>query len=168
MWDLEDMSGIIRCILWPEDFAKHGHLVEADKILALRGVIDKRPGSEEANFIVNELIPLENLESRYTKGIVVRLDEEKHGERGLTGLYEILRGYPGTCEVQLAIALADRTRVILACEGVRVAYGPEMRARVVEFLGEGCFKVQTAEFKPTQQPQRGRGNGYQRQTAGAG
>ena len=83
-------------------------------------------------------------------------------------MYEILRGYHGTCEVQLAIALADRTRVILACEGVRVAYGPEMRARVVEFLGEGCFKVQTAEFKPTQQPQRGRGNGYARQPAGAG
>ena len=76
------MAGIMRCILWPEDFAKHGHHVEADKILALRGVIDKRPGSEDANFIVNELIPLENLESRYTKGIVVRIDERNHAAEG--------------------------------------------------------------------------------------
>jgi DNA polymerase-3 subunit alpha len=168
MWDFEDMAGIMRCILWPEDFAKHGHHVEADKIIALRGVIDKRPGSEDANFIVNELIPLENLESRYTKGIIVRVDEEKHGERGLQTLFEILRGYPGNCDVQLVLTLADKSRAVCACDGVKVAFGPEMRERVTAFLGEGSFRVQTAEFKPTQQPQKfGRGNGYQRQPANA-
>jgi DNA polymerase-3 subunit alpha len=166
MWDFEDMAGIMRCILWPEDFAKHGHHVEADKIVALRGVIDKRPGSEDANFIVNEIIPLENLESRYTKGIIVRVDELKHGERGLDDLFEILRGYPGACDVQLVLALADRSRVVLAADGVKVAFGNELRERIVSYLGEGSFRVQTAEFKPTQQaPKYGRGNGYQRQTA---
>jgi len=164
MWDLEDMSGIMRCILWPEDFAKHGANVEADKIIALRGVIDKRPGSEDANFIVNEIIPLESLESRFTKGIIVRIDEEKHGERGLTGLYEILRGYPGACDVQLSLALADRSRVLLSCNGVKVAFNQELRQRIVDFLGEGSFKVQTAEFKATQKPER---RNFQRQPAGA-
>ena len=66
-----------------------------------------------------------------------------------------------------ALTLADRTRVILACGGVQVAFNPELRQRIVEFLGEGNFKVQTADFKPTQQPPRGRGNGYQRQAANA-
>ncbi len=30
MFDLEDVEGSIRCILWPQDFAQHGHLVVAD------------------------------------------------------------------------------------------------------------------------------------------
>ena len=169
MWDFEDMSGIMRCILWPSDFAKHGHHVEADKIIALRGVIDKRPGSEDANFIVNELIPLESLEARYTKGIVVRLDEDKHGPAGLEALYEILRGYPGNCDVQLELMLSDRTRVVLGCgDGVRVAFGSELRQRIIDYLGDGSFRVQKAEFKPTPPPQRGpRGNGYAKQGAGA-
>ena len=47
MWDLEDTSGIMRCILWPEDFAKHGHLVEADSILAVRGVVDNGPAARK-------------------------------------------------------------------------------------------------------------------------
>ena len=37
MCDLEDLDGIIRCILWPEQFAEYGQLVKADAILALRG-----------------------------------------------------------------------------------------------------------------------------------
>ncbi len=157
MWDLEDMQGIMRCILWPEDFAKHGIHVEQDKIVVVRGAIDKRPGSEDANLIVNEIIPLEALESRYTKGIVVRVDETKHGEKGLQGLMEILRGYPGNCEVQLVLTLADRTRLVCASDAIRVAFDPEMRRRVTEFLGADSLKVMAAEFKPSapQRPQRG-------------
>ncbi|HEV3025397.1 MAG TPA: DNA polymerase III subunit alpha, partial [Pirellulales bacterium] len=83
MWDLEDMSGIMRCILWADDYARFTDLVEADRVLAARGVIDKRPGSEEANLIVNELIPLTALQSRYTKGAIVRIDERVHGEAAL-------------------------------------------------------------------------------------
>ena len=79
MFDLEDLEGIVRCIVWPEEFARFGHLVQADAILAVRGAIDRRAGSEEANLIVNELIPLEELRRRGTKGIVVRVHEESHG-----------------------------------------------------------------------------------------
>src|SRR5262249_2926067 len=38
MWDLEDMSGIMRCILWADDYLRLGQLVEADRVLAVRGV----------------------------------------------------------------------------------------------------------------------------------
>ena len=56
----------MRCIVWPEQFAHYEHLIQPDAIVVIRGAVDKRPGSEEANFIVNEVIPLEDLPSRYT------------------------------------------------------------------------------------------------------
>ena len=52
MWDLEDLDGIVRCIIWPEQFAEFGELVKADAILAVRATIDRRPGGEEINLIV--------------------------------------------------------------------------------------------------------------------
>jgi len=55
-FDLEDLDGITRCILWPDDYAVCGDLVAADNILAVRGVIDRRGGGDEINFIVNELM----------------------------------------------------------------------------------------------------------------
>ena len=76
MFDLEDMrAALMRCILWPEDFAKFGHLVAADAILVVRGAVDRRPGSEEANLIVNELIPLaDRCAPDLRKGIIVRVE----------------------------------------------------------------------------------------------
>ena len=100
MFDLEDTAGMMRCILWPEEFANYGQLVKADAILVVRGAIDQRPGSEEANLIVNELIPLVGSgRPAYTRGVLIRVDEEPHGVRGLEQLYEILRGYPGQLRV---------------------------------------------------------------------
>jgi len=36
MFDLEDVDGTIRCILWPDGFAEMGQLVQADAILMAR------------------------------------------------------------------------------------------------------------------------------------
>ena len=95
MFDLEDVDGTIRSIVWPEQFAEMGQLVVADAILLVRGAIDRR-GGEEANLVVNELIPLDQLDSRYTTGIVVRIDEREHGESALDKIKEIVRSSPGT------------------------------------------------------------------------
>jgi DNA polymerase-3 subunit alpha len=88
MFDLEDLEGMVRCILWPEDFAVHGERAQADAILAVRGVIDRRPGGDEVNLIVNELIPLEELSERFTRGIIIRVTEQNrngNGHRNGTG-----------------------------------------------------------------------------------
>ena len=166
MFDLEDMHGAMRCILWPEDFAVHGHLAEADAILVIRGAVDRRPGSEEANIVVNELIPLGDLQSRFTKGMMVRIMEQHHGERALQELFEILRGYPGNCELQLVLCLADGSRVFMKSDKVRVELNAEMRSRIDGLLGPGNVKLIAAPPTPSRAPQNGKGNyGRDRQMA---
>ena len=140
MFDLEDMQGIMRCILWPEQYVEYGELVQPDAILVVIGVVDKRPGSDEANLIVNELIPLDQLQSRYTRGVMIRLLESTHGLRAVEQLYEILRGYPGKGELKLSIWLADGRRVQSDCK-MRIEINGEMRSRVEELLGPGNFRL---------------------------
>ena len=144
MFDLEDSAGMIRCILWPDTFVRYGELVAADAIRVVRGAIDKRPGSEEANLIVNEILALEDLEARYTRGVAIRLKEEEQGLVKLEQLHEILRGYPGEYPLELTLDLADGSRVPCACAEFRVGLAPEMRTRVEELLGPGNFRLQTA------------------------
>jgi DNA polymerase-3 subunit alpha len=158
MFDLEDLEGMVRTIVWPEEFAAYGHLVAADAILALRGSIDRRPGSEEVNFIVNELIPLDELAKRFTRGMMIRVQEETHGPERLDQLYEVLRGYPGDCEVQLALWLADGAKVYLKSERLRVDLNPELRTRVDELLGPGNVKLLSAPPKPNGNGQSGNRN----------
>jgi DNA polymerase-3 subunit alpha len=139
MWDLEDMDGIMRCIMWPEQFAQFGPLVTGDAIVGIRGAIDRRPGAEEVNLVVNELMPIEALAERYTNGVVISLREADGVER-LESLREILRGYPGAKSLKLALTLNDGGRVQLDCpKGVDLTQ--ELRTRVDDLLGPGAFRL---------------------------
>ncbi|MDY0169988.1 MAG: DNA polymerase III subunit alpha [Thermoguttaceae bacterium] len=148
MFDLEDTDGLVRCILWPDKFVEYGEMVEADAILMVRGKVDKRPDSEEATLIVDELIPLDQLAARYTRGVAIRLYEEQHGERVVEQLHEILCGYPGTRELNLVIYLRDGSRVPCSCRDVRVEINAEMRRRVEELLGPGNFRLIASPPRP--------------------
>jgi len=146
-FDLEDMDGSIRCILWPEAFQRLEQLVQPEAILLVQGTIDRR-GGDEANLIAGDLIPLEELASRYTRGVMVKISEEAHGEEVLPKLHEILRGYPGDCQLKLYMVLSDGTGVHLTSQRIRVDVNAQMRSRVDELLGPGHFKLLTASPQP--------------------
>ena len=159
MFDLEDKDGIMRSIVWPEQYAEFGEMVEADAILAVAGVIDKRPGSEEANLIVNELIPLEDLPKRCSHGIKIRVFEDSHALKGpkvLDQLNEILRGYPGNCSLELLLCLEDGRQVTCECRKTKIEINPEMRSRVTELVGPENVRLLT---KPLAVRKNGRAKG---------
>lgn len=156
-FDLEDRDGAIRCILWPDDFVTYGELVQADAVLVARGVIDRR-GGDEANLIVNELIPLDELDSRYTSGIIVCISERNFDTGTLKQVHEILRGYPGTRELQFLLSLADGSRVKMKSNRMKVEITPELRNRLDDLLGPGHLRMITSPPKPSAGG-NGRGNG---------
>jgi DNA polymerase-3 subunit alpha len=161
MFDLEDMEGSLRCIIWPEEFSRFGELVTPDAILILRGRIDKRPGSEEANLIIDEVMTPADMRDRCTKGMIVRVHEESHGIRGLEQVHEILRGYPGSLALELLLCLADGSKVRCQCEGLRIDVTAEMRDRIDELLGPGNVRLITA--RPQSPPVPKSRNGFSRQ-----
>jgi DNA polymerase-3 subunit alpha len=156
MWDLEDLDGIVRCIMWPEQFAEFGHLVKADATLAVRASVDRRPGGEEINLIVQELIPLEELSARFTSGVVIRVREETHGEDALPKLKEIVRGYPGDKPLKLRLDLANGGSITIDCPKNSVAIDAELRRRVDELLGPGNFRLMGASRAPAPHVTNGR------------
>jgi DNA polymerase-3 subunit alpha len=156
MWDLEDLDGMVRCIMWPEQFAEFGHMITADAILAVRASVDRRPGGEEINLIVQELIPLEELSARFTSGVMIRVREEVHGIEALNKLREIVRGYPGTKPLRLRLELADGGCVAIDCPKSGVTIDPELRRRVDELLGSGNFRLLSAPRSPAQHVTIGR------------
>lgn len=148
MWDLEDLDGIVRCILWPEQFAEYGHLVVGDATVAVRAVIDRRPGAEEVNLIINEVMPITDLAERFTSGMMVRVDEAQHGEEMLRTLHEIVRGYPGKKSLRLMLTLEDGSTAQME-SGKRVDVTAELRQRVEQLLGPGNFQPIGGPPKPT-------------------
>jgi DNA polymerase-3 subunit alpha len=141
MFDLEDMQGSVRCILWPNDYVDFGEHAQADAIVMAKASVDRRGGGDEVNLIVNELIPIDQLDSRYTRGVVIRLDEQIHGSDGLKKLHEISRAYPGNCDLQLQLALVDGRHVTMTSSKLRVDIVPEYRRRVEELVRPENFRL---------------------------
>src|SRR5262249_43174861 len=101
------------------------------------------------NVIVDELIPLAELADRYSSGVVIRLAEADHGERGLEQLREILRGYPGNKKVRLGLDLAAGGRVWLESASLRIEPPTQLRRRVESLLGPASFHLQAAAPRPS-------------------
>jgi len=148
MFDLDDMQGAVRCILWPTEFVQVGHQVLQDAIVLIHGTIDKR-GGDEANLIVNRISPFDQLDYMFTSGIRLLVNEKQHKPDVLQKLYEIVRGYPGDRELELELELADGTVVKTVCHKLKVKLDAEMRERLVETLGDSQVQYLTQAPQPT-------------------
>jgi DNA polymerase III subunit alpha len=140
-FDLEDINGAIRCILWPKNFVDAGQFVEPDAIVLARGKIERRGTGDEANMLIDELIPFKSLDTRYTHGIRLRLDETRHDPQTIAKLREILRGYPGKQELLFAVQMADGEVVHLKTGKLKVEINAELRDRIDDCLGSGHYKL---------------------------
>lgn len=141
---LEDETGTLRSILWPQQYAKYEELVKPDSVVFATGRIDKSRSEEEGdgntNLIVDEMHTLEEAQRKFLKGIMLAFDETQHGEAGLRDLYEILRGSPGNVEIQLRIRLRDGRVAIMNCER-KVDLDETLHRRIIRLLGAGSITV---------------------------
>lgn len=140
-FDLEDMQGNIRCILWPRGFALCGERVQPDAVVLIKGKVDRRGGGDEANLIVDEITPLDELDNKFTHGMRIRLDEAEHDETTVSKVREIVRGYPGSKELHLSMSLQEGETVHFRADKFKVEISPQLRERLDDLLGHGHYKL---------------------------
>ena len=146
MFDLEDLDGSVRCICWPTEFEKIGHLIQPDAVLIVQGNVDKR-GGDEANLVVKDVVPINQMQQRNTLGLTIRVSESDHDDKIFSKLHEVLRGYPGSKEVSFNIALQDGSTVSVKNNRYGVDIQPELRERLDDLLGKGNIKPIFAKTK---------------------
>ena len=139
MFDLEDVDGAIRCILWPQDYAKHGDAIKPDAIVVLQGRLDYR-GGDEANMIVDKVIPIDQLDQNLTHGLKIMIDQQQHGEDALKSAYEILRGYPGNRQLKIEIILEDGMRVEMD-SNKKIDINDQLTRRLTDLLGKTSIEM---------------------------
>ena len=139
MFDLEDVDGAIRCILWPQDFVKHGHNIKSDAVVVLQGRLDFR-GGDEANMIVDKVIPIEELDQSLTHGMKIMIDEQFHPPETVKTAYEIIRGYPGNRQLKIELIMADGMRVELNSTK-RVEINDQLTKRLSDLLGATAVEM---------------------------
>ncbi len=105
IFQLEDFTGRVKCVLWSDQFARYKDEVAEDRVLLFEGHVEWRAGSSEPDVIVEKVMTLDQAKRDLTKEMVIRLpygeDEETLGK--IDRLKAILPNYRGPCPVWLLV-----------------------------------------------------------------
>lgn len=103
---LEDQTGGVKCVCWPEAYGKCGELLQNDAPVLVSGKIEV---SDEGTvtLIAEEMVRLEGILQRKSRALVVRVPFGGERDGTLETLFGLLEKRRGDCEVFLDVVLED-------------------------------------------------------------
>jgi DNA polymerase III subunit alpha len=111
---LEDQTGGVKCVCWPEVFSKFEVNVQEDAPVLITGKVEVTDDGA-ATIIAEEVTRLEEVLQRKSRAVIVRLPGAKDGL--LDKVFGILDSHRGDCEVMLDMILNDGVLVRLRPHG---------------------------------------------------
>jgi DNA polymerase-3 subunit alpha len=163
---LEDLEGQIDGTIFAESLAEiqkdYPDAVEAERIVFLRGKVDKR--RETPGVVVNDLVPIEHAVARLTCGIKIAVEAPDAVQDLLTRLKPILVRHKGNCDLFLQLPANNVNKVIIRLDSqwsVRPTTALKLELETtlnghgkVELAGDGTRRIKRLqEQKLFQEPE---------------
>jgi DNA polymerase-3 subunit alpha len=131
---LEDFTGSVECVMWPDDFARHKDLLQDDAIIFAVASVER--AREEPGLVIQRLLTLEQVEQERTTGVLLHFRLDLHSQHDLEAVARILKRAPGACPVFLSIRDTAGKRILMkASEELRVNPKTFPRAELETLLG---------------------------------
>jgi DNA polymerase-3 subunit alpha len=112
-FDLEDPSGIMRCIAWPEDYARYEELIKAESVIIVAGKVDRR--GREPNLVVNRIYTLDQADKEFTSQVAIKFEKGLHSHEDVQRVRNVISRFPGSTDVILLVdSWADQIRNLYA------------------------------------------------------
>lgn len=149
---LEDRSGGVKCVVWPDAYKKAQRLLQTDVAVLVSGKIEVTEDGA-VTVIAGEIEPLEDIRQRRAKTMIVRLPSEAACSLVLMeDVFRVLNTHRGSCEVLFDVQLSDGVLVRARLhDNLRVNGNLKVESDLrqvgcrVEWLG----LKSTADFKPS-------------------
>jgi DNA polymerase-3 subunit alpha len=138
---LDDVAGNVEVVVFPETFGKHGHHVEADAMLLVRGKFEK--DDESARIVATELMPVSALRERTTREVAIHLAVPPHGRHTFEALAELFSRHRGDRRVSLELDVKGNERPLKVKADVaqRVRPSEKLVAEVEQICGTGTVEL---------------------------
>ncbi len=141
-FNLEDPTGSIEVVAFPETFARAAALIANDAMVVVRGKLEK--DEESARLIASDISPVAELQERLAREVMIRLAAPPHGRKTFELLADVFTQHRGDRRVSFELLLsggAQPLRVKAALEGVRVRPSASLIADVERVCGQGSVEV---------------------------
>jgi DNA polymerase-3 subunit alpha len=137
---LEDLTGKIEVVAFPESFGKYGPYLREGQLVWIKG---KYMGEEDNRRIsLSQAMPLTEAFEKQAKRVVVRIFLPGLEEATLAELKTILDGYEGRCPVEFELETPHSYRLVAqSAEVQRVTPSEELIKKIEDLLGENSVSV---------------------------
>lgn len=111
---VEDTSGSIEVMVWPEQYATYGSCIEADKALLVCGEVMMK--DERCQFVADEIYRLEEAPQFFAKTFHIHLPSTSLDDTKLEEIKQILKMHPGTTDVVICLLFPGGEKVFVAAD----------------------------------------------------
>jgi DNA polymerase III subunit alpha len=133
---VEDLDGAVDVMFFSNSYANHGVNLVEDKIVAIRGKVDKR---EEQPRISAIDLTLPDLNQIPTGPLVISMEMSRCTPPVIERMKEILRSHPGAREVHLQLDENGKKTILKIDAGLKVTSSPSLSADLKTVLGPDCL-----------------------------
>ncbi len=137
---LEDLTGKIELICFPEAYKKLAEKLKIDVPVLVRGVLR---GEEDSapKLAISNIAALEDVKIKLPSSMRIRIALDRSSEAALTQLHAMIVATPGPGKILLDFEQKDEFLVVLEPEGLSVAADKGFVERVEELMGHGAVRV---------------------------
>jgi DNA polymerase-3 subunit alpha len=137
---LEDLTGKIDLICFPEAYKRMAESLKIDVPVLVRGVLR---GEEDAapKLAISNITALEDVKLKLPSSMRIRIALDRVGEPALTELHAMMVATPGNGKILLDFEQRDDYLVVLEPEGLGVAADRAFIERVEELVGAGAVRI---------------------------
>ena len=94
---LEDFTGSVECVMWPDDYARYKDQIDEDKIVFVAGAIERT--RDEPGLVLTKVLSLEQGKKERMTGLVLLMSLSEHEPSQLDAIANVLRRARGTLPV---------------------------------------------------------------------
>ena len=108
---LEDLDGSVEVLIFPESYARYGPSLKADMAIFVCGMANLR--EDKPKIVADQIIPLEDVPTKFTKAVHIRLSAGTTEESALSRVHEVIGAHKGNVPVLFCFIYADGKLVFL-------------------------------------------------------
>ena len=137
VFTVEDSSGSVEVIAFPETFQRSASLIEPGTLVLVRGKLER--DDESTRILASEILPLETVRERLAREVAIRVPQPLE-RRVFEALGEVFSKHRGDRRVVIEIELPDQPRLRVRADvssQIRVRPSPALVADVEQIVGPG-------------------------------
>jgi DNA polymerase III subunit alpha len=137
---LEDMSGKVELLIFPESFRKLGEKVKLEVPVLIRGGVRIEDGAN-AKLTVNEITPLDEAKVPLHKALRITIPLESASEETVSALHALFNERKGEAKVLFDLERKGDFMVVMEAEGYNVMPDRNFIGRVEELCGHNSVRL---------------------------